>query len=544
MMGLFPAEGAVTLVDTITGTEHEAYMSSPRVVSGLGELYLQHGLDVNDVLLVARLAEGRFGITAVPRLEAQEEEEAPSAPVTEDPEPAPAAQAEVSAQDPAEPVDDEGMEAEGQASAVMDDEPEAPAHLPEQTVEAAEENGLEPSEQPLAPAATDTVRKSLDPREAVLEAESALSELESEGWAASRQATLWEAGAPAEQAHAEVPDGDDDDTGEVGSVGAGGEVAAEVTPAPASAPRQGRGPVYTEAEDDDAALAAVALSSRLRRAFTSVGYRIEPLATGVHFLHAEMGRRRYKVLVQLLRSGERLDWAGLLSRRRNSPANYMAVVGDRADLIRLSHPAELARATLWSWEALDRLDELHGSVPVTPLDLESHFARDGLFEQGLKRFEQGVASRVAERGAASEVLTRLARNRAPAVFLLEELAQDVNLSRDVVLRILERFSEAPMHLVARVDSGEFLLRQPVDTALAALAAYAESLRQRLPVGRREVITGLDDDELGSGLLDDVSVHAQPDAASGTVEEEPSEPAEEVVAEADATDELTSEQRTQ
>src|SRR5690606_25949051 len=123
---------------------------------------------------------------------------------------------------------------------------------------------------------------------------------------------------------------------------------------------------------------------------------------------------------------------------------------------------------------------------------------DGLFEQGLKRFEEGIAARVAERGAASEVLTRLARNRAPSVFLLEELAQDVNLSRDLVLRILDRFSEAPMHLVARVDSGEFLLRQPVDTALAALASYAESLRQRLPVGRREVITGLGD--LGAGLL--------------------------------------------
>src|SRR5690606_11079787 len=121
-------------------------------------------------------------------------------------------------------------------------------------------------------------------------------------------------------------------------------------------------------------------------------------------------------------------------------------------------------------------EELHDSVPVTPLDLESHFGREGQCEQGLKRFEEGVAARVADRGAASEVLTRLARNRAPSVFLLEELAQDVNLSRDVVLRILDRFSEAPMHLVAKVDSGEFLLRQPVGAALSVLASYADSLR--------------------------------------------------------------------
>lgn len=63
-----------------------------------------------------------------------------------------------------------------------------------------------------------------------------------------------------------------------------------------------------------------------------------------------------------------------------------------------------------------------------------------------------------------------------------------------------------MHLVARVDSGEFLLRQPVDSALASLASYAQSLRQRLPVGRREVVVGLDDEELGAGLLDDVAAH--------------------------------------
>ena len=58
-----------------------------------------------------------------------------------------------------------------------------------------------------------------------------------------------------------------------------------------------------------------------------------------------------------------------------------------------------------------------------------------------------------------------------------------------------------MHLVAKVDSGEFLLRQPVGAALSALASYADSLRQRLPVGRREVVTGLGDGEFGADLLD-------------------------------------------
>ena len=623
MIGLFPDDGTVTMVDSLTGAEHEAYMSGPRVVSGLGELYREHGLDVNDELIVSRLSDARFSITPVVRAE-MEAAAAAEAGADESSDEVDAG-AEVGASagaDEAEPqaaephiaeddsaaddaaiataagptagtadgvpegadrggadrggADRDGRVTEGagtfgagtedaESDAAETDDAETDAAAPmgaydRYMQEAAEQEANAAAEPQAHAQGGRPEHPSLDPRLAVREAESALTELESEGARSEhartdgagsegpgspeatagnlQQGTFWDAGGRGERA---APAGADETGAATGDApttpantapGPAGPLApaasdgsaqprtpgAQVTGAHAPGAqtpgaRPTRGPTYQDAEEDAAALAAVALSSRLRRAFTRIGYRIEPLATGVLFLHAEMGRRRYKVLVQLLRSRERLDWAGLLSHRRNSPANYLAVVGDHVDLIRLSHPAELARATLWSWEALDRLEELHGSVPVTPLDLESHFARDGLFEQGLKRFEHGVAARVAERGAASEVLTRLARLKAPAVFLLEELAQDVNLSRDVVLRILDRFAEAPMHLVAKVDSGEFLLRQSVDTALAALAAYAESLRQRLPVGRREVITGLDDSDLGADLLAAESVA------------EPAEPAE-------------------
>ena len=581
MIGLFPDDGTVTMVDSLTGAEHEAYMNGPRVVSGLGELYREHGLDVNDELIVSRLGDARFSITPVVRaeLEAAAAAEAEADEPSDEADAGAAATAAVGAHaaephaaephtaedDPADddPVEDDavtvtaGGPTAGPADAAEADEAAAPVGAYDRYMQEAAEREANAAAEPLTkPPAERHDHPSLDPRLAVREAESALSELESEGARSEgtrtegeapervapesarseapssqeattgdpQQGTLWDAGVRGERAapaDADEAGPDPADTsppvpGQAGTLTPAAPAASALPTAPpaqAAGARPARGPTYQDAEDDAAALAAVALSSRLRRAFTRIGYRIEPLATGVLFLHAEMGRRRYKVLVQLLRSGERLDWAGLLSHRRNSPANYLAVVGDHVDLIRLSHPAELARATLWSWEALDRLEELHGSVPVTPLDLESHFARDGLFEQGLKRFEHGVAARVAERGAASEVLTRLARLKAPAVFLLEELAQDVNLSRDVVLRILDRFAEAPMHLVAKVDSGEFLLRQSVDTALAALAAYAESLRQRLPVGRREVITGLDDSDLGADLLAAESVA------------EPAEPAE-------------------
>lgn len=543
MIELFPDDGDVTIVDALTGEEHAAYMSGPRVVSGLGTLYRIHGLDVNDELLVTRLGDGRFGVTALARAGAQ-------------------------------PEGEDGVQEDG-----ADDETPVGAQDGARAAARAEAQAAAQDEaQDEAAAVSATDRHSLDPRLGVREAESALSELDDRGdaevtaaaftgsdatadssnsagsteagsteagsadasaaWANADAATAHDGGAAADEpASADAqPEASGDAQAEPGDAAdepwtaftdpqqaslwdstapdvvpdAASDVVPDAAQAEAARPAAtppARGPVYEDEEDDAAALAAVALSSRLRRVFTRLGYRIEPVAVGVHFLHAEMGRRRYKVLVQLLRSGERLDWAGLLSRRRNSPANYLAVVGDRADLVRLSNPADLARATLWSWEALARLEELHVSVPVTPLDLESHFGRDGLFELGLKRFEEGVAARVAERGATSEVLTRLARNRAPSVFLLEELAQDVNLSRDVVLRILDRLSGAPLHLIAKVDSGEFVLRQPVDSALASLSAYAESLRQRLPASRREVFTGLDDEELGSDLLDEVTDEA-------------------------------------
>src|SRR5690606_8919257 len=124
-----------------------------------------------------------------------------------------------------------------------------------------------------------------------------------------------------------------------------------------------------------------------------------------------------------------------------------------------------------------------------PVDLEPHFERDGLFEQGLERFEAKVSERLAERGAFSEVLARLSLLRAPTVFLLEDLVSEVSLPRDKVLAMLERLSAAPFSLLARVDTGEFVLRQPVGAALETLSSYALSLRERLPERKTERLTG-------------------------------------------------------
>ena len=106
-----------------------------------------------------------------------------------------------------------------------------------------------------------------------------------------------------------------------------------------------------------------------------------------------------------------------------------------------------------------------GAVPLSPVDLESHFERDGLFDKGLKRFELDVQKRIAERGTFSAVLTRLADMKAPTVFMLDE-AVDIDLTREQVLEVLESLSQAPFHLISKVDSGEFCLRYRVsDSAL-------------------------------------------------------------------------------
>jgi hypothetical protein len=236
-----------------------------------------------------------------------------------------------------------------------------------------------------------------------------------------------------------------------------------------------------------------AKTKRAREAFATLGYRVEGLAHGQLMLHADFGRRFERVLVHVLPDDQRLDWAALLARRREAGATHLAVVGDHRDLHRLVAPADLAKSTLWSWAGLDRVLEMAAVMPIGPFDLEAHFERDGLYEYGLDRFERTIAKRVQERGAFSTVLERLALLKAPAVFLLEDVAGSADVPREQALRVLERLAEAPWHLVSRIDSGEFCLRYRVHDALDQIGAYAASLRLRLPERQRDRVRGLPDD---------------------------------------------------
>jgi hypothetical protein len=297
---------------------------------------------------------------------------------------------------------------------------------------------------------------------------------------------------------------------------------ATTRPSVVPSPRSGLFP-------QEAALASESLpvdpakTKHAREAFATFGYRVEGLAHGQLMLHADLGRRQYRTLLYVLPDGERLDWAALLFHRREANAKYLAVVGDHRDLHRLTAPADLARATLWSWAGIDRVTELTTSVSVGPLDLEPHFERDGMFEYGLERFERAIAKRVQERGALSAVLTSLAGLRAPAVFVLEDLTAHGDLPRDQIVRVLERLGEAPFHLVTKVDSGEFCLRYRVHDALDHLGAYATSLRARLPDRQRDRVRGLPEG------VEPISMHDMPSAEPPARSAEAREPVRVVAA---------------
>src|SRR5690606_11407726 len=121
--------------------------------------------------------------------------------------------------------------------------------------------------------------------------------------AVSLQARLWGgAGAP-DAAHVSVPHVTSGDGGPAGSPGSAARAVFERRTPPGeelttSTPRHE--PSAAEDDDEGASLEASELASRLRAALLPLGFRLEPLGRGQLIVHADMGRRGYRVLVQLL----------------------------------------------------------------------------------------------------------------------------------------------------------------------------------------------------------------------------------------------------
>lgn len=262
-----------------------------------------------------------------------------------------------------------------------------------------------------------------------------------------------------------------------GSRGTGSQAdRVSVTPYPRNVMFPGEAALNSKRDAVD-----LAASKRAREALTEFGYRVEGLPHGMLLARADLGRRQQAILVRALADKEKLDWAALLAARREYDAPYLAVMGDHRDLHRLSAPAELARATLWSWDGVERARNLSARVPLGPFDLEPHFESGGLFGSGLEEFERRVGQMIEERGRISALLSELARFPTPSVFVLDDLVGG-ELRRDQLAGMLESLSGPPFHLVSRIDKGEYCLRQSVDSALLQVSEYALSLRDRLSDG--------------------------------------------------------------
>ncbi len=495
MVGLFPAQGEIVAIDTKRDQEFKLSAQGPRSVAGFAELFRNHRLDVNDELSIRKLEDGRYSITPLPKPRRSDystsdalvflfDELAESGIA--------ATEAEIRSLYPDLPAgvdlagalvaDGRFVQREGRwQSATAAEMADSGRRRAEEAVAARERETIE--NLALAQAGAHARAE----REAVLQAR-----LEAHA-AGGAQSGLWGTSGRAE-------DGAVLETGPQSypnpKSSSGGSVIERRTPATAwHRDTSGGHGGFDEDLDDDRSRESLELVSRLRALVTPCGFRLEPTGRYQVTLHAEMGRRGYRVLVQVLSSNLRLDWADLMARRRSLNVRYLAVVGESRDLIRLVGPAAAARATLWSWTGLERVAALNRTVPISPVDLATHFESDGLFEDGLTRFETAVGERVAERGMFSEVLLRLSQLKAPVVFLLEELASELNMSREQVLRILERLGAAPFDLVERVEQGEFVLRQGVPDALTALAGYATSLKGRVPARQRERLTAVGEPDL-------------------------------------------------
>jgi hypothetical protein len=570
MLSVFPDTGDIMAVDTSEGTEFPLDVTGRRV-EGLGGFFQAHALEVNDEVVVRPLEDGRFGITAFKR-DRRPDYSRPDVlrrlldDIVETT--VPATEAEIRALHP-------DLPAEFPLRSTLEQEPRVTLHegrwqstaVVEAQLRAAEleaqrryEEGrrrAEASEREEAQRRAEAAEREAAARAAAEREAAALRAQQERDRLNERAADDTRAAAQRQRVDRDERREVDDETEQGANATEGNErfdwneplgrtfrlpwqrQRADKTPPPAEAPttsdpfrldRLGDArPTATPRSTvvptprsglfpGDAALNSESLpadpakTKRAREAFATFGYRIEGLAHGQLMLHADLGRRQYRTLLHVLPDGERLDWAALLARRRDSNAKYLAVVGDHRDLHRLTAPADLARATLWSWIGVDRVRELTTSTMIGPLDLEPHFERDGMFEYGLERFERSIAKRVQERGTLSAVLTALAGMRAPTVFVLEDLAAHGDVPRDQLVRVLERLSEAPFHLVSKVDSGEFCLRYRVHDALDQLGTYAGSLRARLPERQRERVRGLPDG------VEPIDMHDVPPTAGAPVEE--------------------------
>lgn len=518
MAEIFPESGTFRALDTISDQEIELTVSEPRRVSGLAGFLDRHRLEVNDSIQVRRLVDGRIALTAVARKAKREfDEQAAIELIDSLVGEKPRTEAEIRALHPQIPADFPlyerldshprlqmrggrwvGVDVQASEASTIPSDPRE-SSTSDRTDSTRPVTGTGPIPEFDGTAASSQERRhgqagrgsraeSRDQSRTEPRAEAhgrPLTEPQAEPHPTSGTGSRPESRP---DSHTETrtesrtesrPDsrsGSDSERREERRSrdrSRAGRPAA-VTPYPRGVLFPGEAALNSKRPAGD-----LKLVNRAREALIGFGYRVDGLPHGMLLARADLGRRQHSVLVRVLGDGERLDWAALLARRREHTADHLAVFGDHRDLHRLTAPAELARATLWSWDGIARVQNLAHTILVGPFDLEAHFVKGGMFGPGLQQFERSVGRMISEKGTLSAVITRLASLRPPAVFVLDDLVEG-DLQREQVAKALELLSQAPFHLVARVDRGEYCLRHSVAQSLGHLSEYALSLTERLP----------------------------------------------------------------
>lgn len=197
------------------------------------------------------------------------------------------------------------------------------------------------------------------------------------------------------------------------------------------------------------------------------GYELTALEGGLVRLRADLGPN-YSYSVML--AGDRMattfpEWQG-------SDDYHLLVVGED------ERPAGVARLTR---EALASLTEHARLAPLTALDLRGYWKAGHVDLESAASVAEQVRRALEQRAAFTHVLLGLARHPAHRLLDVPEFAAQLGsgVSLDELSAILETLARPPFSALSPLPEGQYLLRVGVAELLSDLSEYAQGVRRRL-----------------------------------------------------------------
>ena len=442
----FPESGPVQFVDD-RGKEYPALVDRTQMqVLGLGELYHDHNLGVNDVLTVTPTAPGHYEVETVvkpystPRARQTGRQKPSGSGRTETPTRREEGRSEASRQGAASPS---VREVRGQPAGSLTGRRTAPSGgrnlsgLGEERRPATGEEG-EPRPSPLKPIAPAFAPQVPQPGRQELTLPASLASFGSR----SRDAEPSNAGESTLSAAPAAPSPAPSEPV---------SVVQEAMPAPTPTPRVQSG----------------ALEDQIVEFARLTGYRLTLLGRGLVRLTADLGPAYgYTVLLAT-------DRDALSSPEWDSGDDHRALITTEED--RAPGVPRLTR------EALVSLIEHARLAPLGALDLRGYWRAGDVDLDSAASVAELVSAHLAQRGTFTYVLLTLSQQPAQSLVNVSELAQRLGngVSTDDMNAILDTLARPPFLAVTPLPNGQFLLRNTVTDLLADLADYAQGVRRRL-----------------------------------------------------------------